>query len=107
MRKIVKTILIISMAFLVYWLLQKGQVLRPWKDLFTAKEVVIDETPILISQIKSIGQLITYAAYDEVVADTIITTRGSAFVNSFNSLAPIPVLPSADKQLVLIGRGRV
>src|SRR4051812_16055138 len=107
MRKIRKTALIILVAFLGYWLLQKGNVSKSWKGLFTAKEVVIDETPILISEIKSIGQLITYAAYDEVVADTIITTRGSAFVNSFNTLAPVPVLPSADKQLVLIGRGRV
>jgi len=107
MRTLRKIVIIFILIIAGFWLLRKLDVFPSFKNLFTAKEVVIDETPILIQQIKSIGQLITYSAYDEVVSDSIITTRGSAFVNSFNSLAPVPLLPSADKQLVLIGRGKV
>lgn len=102
-RAIIITVLIILAG---YWLFTK--VVAPaMKNIFASKPVVIDETPILIKEIKSIGQLITYTSFDEVVADTTIKTKGSAFVNGFNRLAHVPMLPSADKQLVLIGRGKV
>lgn len=107
MRKLRNRIIIILTAVAAFWLLQKIKVIPSLKDLFGAKPVVIDETPVLIKDIKSIGQLITYSFYDEAVADSVITTRGSAFVNAFNRLAPVPMLPTADKQLVLIGRGKV
>lgn len=102
-RKIVITVIIILLG---YWLLAK-LVVPSMKNIFASKPMVIDETPILIKEIKSIGQLITYTSFDEVVADSVIMTRGSAFVNTFNRFAPAPVLPSADKQLVLIGRGKI
>ncbi len=107
MRKLRTVIITVIVIIAAYWLLQESDMLPSWKDLFGAKPVVIDETPILIKDIKSIGQLVTYTSFDEVVADSAIVTRGSAFVNAFNRLAPVPLLPSADKQLVLIGRGRV
>lgn len=103
-RNLIITILIIFAAF---WLLQKYKVFPSVKDVFGAKPVAIDETPVLIKDIKSIGQLITYSFYDEVVADSAVVTRGSAFINAFNRLAPLPLLPQADKELVLIGRGKV
>ena len=102
-QKIIITVLIITGC---YWLFTKV-VVPATKNIFSSKPVVIDETPILIKEIKSIGQLITYTSFDEVVADTTIKTKGSAFVNGFNRLAHISMLPSADKQLVLIGRGKV
>lgn len=102
-RKIVITVIILLVG---YWLLIKV-VMPSMRNIFTSKPVTIDETPILIKEIRSIGQLITYSSFDEVVADSIIMTRGSAFVNAFNRFAPAPVLPSADKELVLIGRGKI
>jgi len=107
MRKLgifIITIIIITAAC---WLLQKSNIIPSAKNLFGAKPVVIDQTPVLIKDIKSIGQLITYSFFDEVVADSIIVTPRSSFVNAFNLLAPVPILPSADKQLVLIGRGKI
>lgn len=97
------TVIIVVVAL---WLLKK-LVVTPLKGIFTAKPVKIDETPILIKEIKSIGQLITYSSLDEVVVDSTIVTKGSAFVNSFNRLSPFPALPTADKELVLIARGKV
>lgn len=90
-----------------YQLMPESGALRSWEAIFAARPMSIDKTPILIKEIKSIGQLITYTSYDEVVADSVIVTRGSAFVNAFNRLSPVPLLPSADKQLVLIVRGKV
>lgn len=106
--RIIKNILIIAIVLaLLFWIAGKIKIVPSITEWLQPKEVIIDKTPILVKEIKSIGELITYSAFDEVVADSIITTRGSRFVNSINSLAPIPILPTADKQLVLIGRGKV
>jgi hypothetical protein len=104
MRKFRKIIIAVLIIVFGYWWFTK-MVVPSMKNMFASKPIVIDETPILIKEIKSIGQLITYSLSDEVVADTTIVTRGSAFVNAFNKF--VPVLPSADKQLVLIGRGKI
>lgn len=104
LRKLVITVLIIIGS---YFMLSKLDVFPSVKDIFVSKPVVIDETPILIKEIKSIGQLITYTSYDEVVVDSTIITGGAAVVNSFNRFAPVPVLPPANKELVLIGRGKI
>ncbi|MDQ6815358.1 MAG: DUF4230 domain-containing protein [Bacteroidota bacterium] len=106
MRRTPKILFSILIIFAAYLVLTK-MVVPGMKKIFSSEPVAIDETPILIKEIKSIGQLISYTSYDEVVADTTIKTKGSAFVNGFNRLAHIPLLPSADKQLVLIGRGKV
>ena len=107
MKKLRNILITIFIILAVYWLLQKNNVIPSVKDIFGSKPVIIDKTPVVLKEIKSIGQLITYTSSDEVVADTTILTRGSAFVNAFNRLSPIPFLPPADKQLVLIGKGRV
>lgn len=105
MRRIQKILVSLLVVLACYWMFTK--LVPSMKNVFASKPVVIDQTPILIKEIRAIGQLITYTSFDEVVADTTIKTRGSAFVNGFNRLAHIPVLPSADKKLVLIGRGKV
>ncbi|MCW3079853.1 MAG: hypothetical protein JWR87_1283 [Segetibacter sp.] len=106
MRKAASIVTKIIFAFVCYWFLTR--VVIPYmKTIFTSKEISIDQTPILIKEIKSIGQLITYTSFNEVVADTTIKTKGSAFVNTFNRFTPVPILPSADKQLVIIGRGKI
>src|SRR4051812_46040809 len=106
MTRLLKVLVALFIAFCCY-LLYIRMVVPGIKQLFKSEPVVIDATPILIRQIKSLGQLITYTSYDEVVADSVMVTRGSLLVNSFNRFAPIPLLPLADKQLVLIAKGKI
>jgi hypothetical protein len=102
-----KILLFVAIAFIGIWLLQKINMLPTLREIFSPKPVIIDETPILIKDIRSIGQLITATLYDEVVVDSIEITKGSRFVRSFNAIVPFPILPSADKQLVVVARGKV
>ncbi|MEJ7828135.1 MAG: DUF4230 domain-containing protein [Segetibacter sp.] len=104
MRKIIS---VAAIAIAGIWLLQKINVLPTLREIFSPKPVVIDETPVLIKEIRSIGQLITATLYDEVVIDSIEITKGSRFVRSFNAIVPFRILPSADKQIVLVARGKV
>lgn len=106
MKRLRNILLVLLIIVGGYFILRRLQVI-PSLNIFKSQPVVIDQTPILIKQIRQIGQLITYTSYDEVVANSSTETRGSGFVKAFNRLVLIPVLPSADKQLVLIGRGRV
>jgi hypothetical protein len=102
-----KIISVAAIAIAGIWLLQKINVLPTLREIFSPKPVVIDETPVLIKEIRSIGQLITATLYDEVVIDSIEITKGSRFVRSFNAIVPFRILPSADKQIVLVARGKV
>ncbi|MBA2762037.1 MAG: DUF4230 domain-containing protein [Segetibacter sp.] len=102
-----KIISVAAIAIAGIWLLQKINVLPTLREIFSPKPLVIDETPVLIKEIRSIGQLITATLYDEVVVDSIEITKGSRFVRSFNAIVPFRILPSADKQIVLVARGKV
>ena len=103
-RNFVITVLVICTCF---WLLGKLNVIPSLRDVFKPKAVAIDETPILIKEIKSIGQLITYSSVDEVVVDSVITTRVSSAIDALNRVTPFAILPSGTKRLVLICRGKV
>ena len=78
----------------VIFILKKSDIFSSLKNIFLPQPVVIDESPILIKEIKSLGQLITATMYDEVVADSTV-------VNHF------PHLPITDDRLVIIARGKV
>ncbi len=106
-RGLKKIISVAAIAIAGIWLLQKINVLPTLREIFSPKPLVIDETPVLIKEIRSIGQLITATLYDEVVVDSIEITKGSRFVRSFNAIVPFRILPSADKQIVLVARGKV
>lgn len=76
------------------WLFQKWNLLPSWKDIFSSKPVVIDDTPVLIKEIKALGEIITATLYDEVVVDSIVKRR-------------FPQLPLTDDKIVIIARGKV
>ena len=73
--------------------LKKMDWLPSW-DIFSSKPVTIDDTPILVKDIRSLGQVITATYYDEVVVDSVIKHH-------------FPQLPLTDDQLVIIARGKV
>ena len=85
----VKIILVLT-AILI---LKKMDWFPSW-NIFSSKPVTIDDTPILIKDIRSLGQVITATFYDEVVVDSAIKRE-------------FPQLPVTDDQLVIIARGKV
>ncbi len=102
----IKNIVIIIVVVLAgFWLIKKIKDAPSLKSLFTSQPVVIDQTPILIKEIKTIAQLVTVTSYDEVVVDSIVYSKKAAIVDAFRMV--VPFLPSAQKQLVLVGKGKV
>ncbi|MEO7292823.1 MAG: DUF4230 domain-containing protein, partial [Ginsengibacter sp.] len=83
-------IIIVLIAILIF----KKMDLFPSWNIFSSKPVTIDETPIIIKEIRSLGEIITATLYDEVVVDSIV-------VHHF------PQLPITDDRLVIIASGKV
>lgn len=98
-------ILVILGIVIVITLLQRFKVFPSWGSLFAEKPVAIEETPILISEIKELAEMITVTSFDEVVVDSI---KASPFdvVHNITGISLPALSPSADR-LVIIARGKV
>ena len=59
--------------------------------LWKPAEVTIDKTPVIITQVKAIAQLITISAYDEIVVDSTAQVPSQL---SLPFLKPIKNYPS-------------
>jgi len=93
--------LLVIGILVVVFVCQRIKILPSFEDMFLPKPVIIDNTPILVKEIKSLSQLITITAYSEIVVDS---------VKQFT----VPILPGVsapihllDNELVLVGKGKV
>ena len=105
MRKsLQKYLLMVAVVLLIIFLFQKINWLPSFKNIFSSKPVVIEATPVIITEINTLAQLITITFTDEVVMDT------AKIGNGMPSLLPTAIgtilTPGVDK-LVMIGRGKV
>ena len=105
MRKFLQRYFLAAAVFLlIIFLFQKINWLPSFKNIFSSKPVLIEETPVIIKEINTLAQLITITYSDEVVMDT------AKIGNGMPSLLPTAIgsilTPSVDK-LVIIGRGKV
>lgn len=104
MRNLLKKyIWIIVGVLLIIFLFTKINWLSSIKNLFKSQPVVIDATPIVIREIKTLSNLITIAFTDEIVMDS------SKIGEGMPSILPLGIgttlIPSVQK-LVIIGRGK-
>lgn len=99
-----KYILLIVGVLSLIFILQKIKWLPSFENIFKSQPVVIDETPIVLREIKTLANLITITYTDEIVMDT------AKIGNGLPSLLPTNIgtllVPGIDK-LVIIGRGKV
>lgn len=105
-RRVIRFFLWVATIIVAIWIFQKLDIIPSAKDFFSSKPVVIDQTPIIIKEVRSIAQLITVTSYDEVVVDSVIIQNGPRIKNFLNHFSPYPIL-SIDKKIVLIVRGKV
>lgn len=95
-----KNILLILLTIAAtVWLLHRTDILPKWKNPFAEAPITIDNTPLLVKNIRSIAQLMTIEYYDEVVVDS---------TNNSSKLLPLPPFVFPVKQsLVLVVKGRL
>ncbi len=99
-ERIKNIFLLAIVAALFVWLFIKIKSLPSVSEWFAPKNVVIQNSPVVIKQIQALSQLITVSMYEELVVDSNI--NNTAFL-------PVPLLPriaiyNNEKILVIIGK---
>lgn len=105
-RRLSLVLLLVTILLAAIFLLQRYTTLPSLKDLFSEQPVTIDQSPLLVKQIKEMAQLMTIEFYDEVVVDS--SKNGVRLLSPGGGLFPIPplMLPGS-ASLVLVVKGRV
>ncbi|MEO6070637.1 MAG: DUF4230 domain-containing protein [Chitinophagaceae bacterium] len=98
----IAVLLLIIMAG--WWLLSRISSIPSFGTLFNEKETTIDNTAVIITNIKSLSQLITISAYDEIVVDSTrnASNRATGFAALYPALAP--AILTKEQKIVLIGK---
>src|SRR5690349_8695803 len=72
-RSIRAILIIVVVAALGLFLLRQLDLIPSWKQVFSSAPLEIDETPVLVKEIREMASLITVTGYDEVVVDSVHT----------------------------------
>jgi hypothetical protein len=90
-------LLIITSLLLIVFIFQKINWLPSFSNVFKSKPLIIDETPVLIKDIRILSQIVTISMYDEVVMS----------FSKPKNLPSFPGLRPVHDKIVLIGKGKV
>lgn len=105
-RSLRRLFIIILLLFTVVFVVKRMHVFPSIGSLFKPKPVVVDESPLIVTQVKSLAQLMTVEVYNEVVVDSMRFPLGVP-PQLFNAIPGNPLGLFGASQLVLIVRGKV
>ena len=98
----IRNILLVILVFAgLWWLLGKLNVLPSLGRIFSQKDVTIDQTPVLVQQVRPLAQLVTITAYTEVTADT--TARASTSERIRDIFNPFSFEVNMNRRLIVTG----
>lgn len=107
MNRLLRTLFFYGLLIVVLALVVRyTHVFPSIKNLFKPKQVVVDQTPLLVTEIRNIAQLMTIEAYNEVVVDSTRYPFGIS-PRVFNAIPGSPFGLFGASRLVLIVRGNV
>ncbi|MEO7311056.1 MAG: DUF4230 domain-containing protein [Chitinophagaceae bacterium] len=101
-RPLVLVLLVLGILFIF----QRLHIFSGIAGWFKSKPVLIDNTPLVIKEVRAITELNTATMYQEIVVDSssITSSNVPVMINPF-SLVPRPLI--IKKEIVLIVKGRV
>ena len=105
MRGIVKIAVALVIVVLLYSLLVKLNWLPSVSSWFKASPVLIEETPLLITEIKQIATLFTIESSDEVVVSQVRPVPAGSPKKILDWISPLPLAQA--ERLVLVVKGKV
>jgi hypothetical protein len=105
-RMLRRLLVFVLLLLVVVLLIRKTNLVPSLQNVFKSKPVVVDETPLLVTEIRNIAQLMTVEAYSEVVVDSTRYPLGIP-PRVFNAIPGNPLGLLGASQLVLIVRGKV
>lgn len=88
-----------------YFLFSKAGLLPPPARLFRPASALIDETPMLVKEIRKISQLVTLNVQDEVVVSSLKPAPAGSARRLVNIFSTVPAM--AMDRLVLVVKGEI
>ncbi|ULQ58124.1 DUF4230 domain-containing protein [Flavihumibacter rivuli] len=101
----IRLILLVASITLIWWIAGKINPDLGFGSLFKSSPLLIDDTPVLITEIKSLNQLFTVTSMDEVVISEVKPAETGSLRNILHMTLPMPGM-AVDK-IVLVARGKV
>jgi hypothetical protein len=77
------------------------------KNLFSHKPLLIDNTPLVITQVRNIAELQTAQLYAEIIADSVVYTQITVANEALRNIGMSPLPAVGSRKLVLIVKGKV
>jgi hypothetical protein len=105
MRSIYRGLIAVVLLLLMVGLLVQLNWLSSFRSWFKPNPVLIEETPLLITEIKQMANLMTIESADEVVVSKVRPVQAGSPKKMLDWISPIP-LATADR-LVLVVKGKV
>jgi hypothetical protein len=94
------------LLILFFFLARHTNLFPAFKNPFKPKPILVNETPLLVTQVKSMAQLLTMEAYNEVVVDSVRYPFGVP-PRILGAIPGNALSLFSGAQLVLIVRGKV
>ena len=106
-KRLTRFVLIILLLLVGIWLYRHPDWPSSFKNLFSSKQLEIENTAIVVQEINALAQLVTITSYNEVVMEEVI--KGAPIFNNpaIPTILSVPNLRYSDSKLVLIGKGKV
>lgn len=101
-----RLLIAVCVAAVLFFLARHTNLFPTFKNPFRAKAILVDQTPLLVTEIRNIAQLMTVEAYNEVVVDSTQYPLGIA-PRIFNAIPGQLLSFFGGAQLVLIVKGKV
>jgi hypothetical protein len=103
-----KTPLLLVLVLLACWFaITKTGLPQAFGNWFKKKPLIIDNTPLVITQVKNIAELQTAQLYAELVVDSTVYTNMDMTNSALKSIG-MPTLPVGEqRKIVLIVKGKV
>lgn len=105
MKPIVRIVGILLIGIGLYWMGTRWLGLPSPGRLFRPSPVLIDETPVLITEIKQLANLVTIEASDEVAVGLVRPARGASAKKILEWISPAPIVTT--DRLVLVVKGKL
>jgi hypothetical protein len=106
LRWALRLLTVAAVVIALLWVLDRSSIFPSVSNWFKAKPVLIDNTPLVIKEVRQIAELNTVQLYAELVVDSTEYTRPNPAITALRAIGMVPV-PAISRQLVLIAKGRV
>jgi hypothetical protein len=106
LRWALRLLTVAALVIAILWVLDRTSIFPSVSTWFKPKPVLIDNTPLVIKEVRQIAELNTMQLYAELVVDSTEYTKPNPAITALRAIGLAP-LPAISRQLVLIAKGRV